>query len=208
MKLHHYFRSGTSHRTRIALALKGVGYESIPVDLRSMEQKADAFRALNPQALVPALEVGGDVLTQSPAILEWLEETHPEPPLLPREPNARAKVRAIAAAVACDIHPLGNMRVLVYLSQHLGADPGTVKDWALTWITDGFNAIEAMVSQEGPWCWGGAPTLADCTLVPQLYAAISRYDYTLAPHPRLAEIYAAAEAHPAFQAAHPDRWAN
>ena len=198
-----YWRSGSSHRTRIALHLKGVAFTHETVDLRAGVQRGAAYTEKNPQGLVPCLIVDGAVLTQSPAILEWLEETYPDPPLLPRDPLERARVRAIAAAVACDIHPLGNLRVLNYLRGELGQDETAVAAFARRWIEDGFAATDKLLAAapDGPWAWGAAPSLADCHLVPQLYAAQDRYGVTLSP--RLAEIAAAAETHPAFIAAHP-----
>jgi len=202
--LHGYWRSGTSYRTRIALNLKGLDYEQRPVDLRAGEQRSAAFLDLNPQGLVPALEHEGTVLTQSPAILEWLEERFPEPPLLPRQPEARAQVRAMAALVACDIHPLNNLRVLKAIRE-LGADEAGVRAWTGRWIGAGFDALEALVARHGGgWCHGDAPTLADCCLIPQIYSA-RRFEADLSPWPRLLAIEAAAAAHPAFAAAHPDR---
>ena len=205
MILHGYWRSGTSYRTRIALNLKGLAYETALVDLRTGEQRSDAYRALNPQGLVPALETDdGLVLTQSPAILEWLEETHPTPALLPSLPAERASVRAMAALIGCDIHPLNNLRVLKAVKD-LGADQAATDAWAGRWISDGFAALEALVVRHGEgWCFGGAPTLADCYLIPQIYSA-RRFNVDLDAFPRLLAIEAAAEAHPAFQAAHPDR---
>ena len=203
MILHGYWRSGTSYRTRIALNLKGLAYETAPVDLRTGVQKSDAYLALNPQGLVPALEVEGLVLTQSPAILEWLEETHPAPALLPSLPAERATVRAMAALIGCDIHPLNNLRVLKAV-RDLGADQAGVDAWAGRWILDGFAALEALVMRHGEgWCFGGAPTLADCYLIPQIYSA-RRFNVDLTAFPRLLEIEMRAEAHPAFVAAHPD----
>ncbi|MFS0710968.1 maleylacetoacetate isomerase [Brevundimonas phoenicis] len=204
MILHGYWRSGTSYRTRIALNLKGVEYRQAALDLRTGAQKSDAYLRLNPQGLVPALETdGGLVLTQSPAILEWLEETHPEPPLLPRDTAGRAQVRAMAAVIGCDIHPLNNLRVLKAV-RGLGADQAGVDAWAGQWIIDGFTALEALVVRHGEgWCFGGAPTLADCYLMPQLYSA-RRFNVDLAAFPRLLEIEARAEAHPAFIAALPE----
>ncbi|RSB48066.1 maleylacetoacetate isomerase [Brevundimonas sp. 357] len=204
MILHGYWRSGTSYRTRIALNLKGVEYRQAALDLRTGAQKSDAYLRLNPQGLVPALETGdGLVLTQSPAILEWLEETHPEPPLLPRDAAGRAQVRAMAAVIGCDIHPLNNLRVLKAV-RGLGADQAGVDAWAGQWIIDGFTALEALVVRHGEgWCFGGAPTLADCYLMPQLYSA-RRFNVDLAAFPRLLEIEARAEAHPAFIAALPE----
>ncbi|HBY42675.1 MULTISPECIES: maleylacetoacetate isomerase [unclassified Brevundimonas] len=204
MILHGYWRSGTSYRTRIALNLKGVEYRQAALDLRTGAQKSDAYLRLNPQGLVPALETDdGLVLTQSPAILEWLEETHPEPPLLPRDAAGRAQVRAMAAVIGCDIHPLNNLRVLKAV-RGLGADQAGVDAWAGQWIIDGFTALEALVVRHGEgWCFGGAPTLADCYLMPQLYSA-RRFHVDLAAFPRLLEIEARAEAHPAFIAAVPE----
>lgn len=204
MILHGYWRSGTSYRTRIALNLKGVEYRQAALDLRTGAQKSDAYLRLNPQGLVPALETGdGLVLTQSPAILEWLEETHPEPPLLPRDAAGRAQVRAMAAVIGCDIHPLNNLRVLKAV-RGLGADQAGVDAWAGQWIIDGFTALEALVVRHGEgWCFGDAPTLADCYLMPQLYSA-RRFNVDLAAFPRLLEIEARAEAHPAFIAALPE----
>jgi maleylpyruvate isomerase len=198
-----YWRSGTSHRTRIALHLKGLEFEHRSVDLRAGAQRGADYLRLNPQGLAPTLVVDGTPLTQSPAILEWLEEAYPAPPLLPADPIARAHVRAIAAAVACDIHPLGNVRVLKYLRGELGQDEAAALAFARCWIEDGFAAIEGLLERGpgGPWCWGDAPTLADCCLVPQIYAAVDRHGLALPP--RLAEIDAAAAAHPAFIAAHP-----
>jgi maleylpyruvate isomerase len=206
LRLHDYFRSGTSHRVRIALNLKGVNVERAFVNLAKHAHKESSYLALNPQGFAPALEVEGHSLTQSPAILEWLEETYPDPPLLPRDPIARAKVRAMAALVACDVHPLNNMRVLARLRDAYGQDEAAIKAWAVTWIEAGFSALEELIAdapRNGPWCWGAAPTLADCTIVPQVYAAISRYGYDIPRHPNVARVYEAAATHPAFLAAHP-----
>ena len=205
MILHSYWRSGTSYRTRIALNLKGLAYEQAGIDLRTGAQKSDAFLALNPQGLVPALEADGAVLTQSPAILEWLEETHPEPPLLPTSSVARAQVRAMAALVACDIHPLNNLRVLKALRETFDADQDAVDAWAGRWITAGFEALEALIERHGDgWCFGAAPTLADCCLIPQVYSA-RRFNTPLDAFPRILAIEEKAAGHPAFMAAHPDR---
>ena len=205
MILHSYWRSGTSYRTRIALNLKGLAYEQAGIDLRTGAQKSDAFLALNPQGLVPALEADGAVLTQSPAILEWLEETHPEPPLLPTSAVARAQVRAMAALVACDIHPLNNLRVLKALREAFDADQDAVDAWAGRWIIAGFEALEALIARHGAgWCFGGTPTLADCCLVPQIYSA-RRFNTPLDAFPRILAIEDQAAGHPAFMAAHPDR---
>ncbi len=209
MILHGYWRSGTSYRTRIALNLKKLEYRQAPLDLRTGAQKSEAYLRLNPQGLVPALETDdGLVLTQSPAILEWLEETHPEPPLLPSDAAGRAQVRAMAALIGCDIHPLNNLRVLKAVrgltSDGMGADQTSVDAWAGQWIIGGFTALETLVVRHGDgWCFGGAPTLADCYLIPQLYSA-RRFHVDLAAFPRLLEIEARAEVHPAFIAALPE----
>ena len=204
MILHGYWRSGAAYRTRIALNLKGLAYDQQGVDLRTGAHKSDAFVALNPQGMVPALEVDGAVLTQSPAILEWLEETHPEPPLLPAGSAARAHVRAMAALIGCDIHPLNNLRVGKALRETFGADQTAVDAWAARWIIPGFTALEALVAQHGDgWCFGPAPTLADCYLIPQVYSA-RRFNVPLDAFPRLLAVDEAAKQHPAFAAARPD----
>jgi maleylpyruvate isomerase len=204
MILHGYWRSGAAYRARIALALKGLTYEQQGVDLRTGAQRSGAFVALNPQGMVPALEVDGAVLTQSPAILEWLEETHPNPPLLPANPVDRAHVRALAALIGCDIHPLNNLRVGKALRETFAADQAAVDAWAGRWILPGFEALEALVARHGAgWCFGAAPTLADCYLIPQIYSA-RRFNVPLDRFPRLLAIDAAAAVHPAFIAAHPD----
>lgn len=205
MILHDYWRSGAAYRTRIALNLKGLTYDQQGVDLRTGIHKSAAFVALNPQGMVPALEIDGAVLTQSPAILEWLEETHPTPALLPADPIQRASVRAMAALVGCDIHPLNNLRVGKALREGFGADQAAVDAWAARWILPGFAALEALVGRDGAgWCFGATPTLADCYLVPQIYSA-RRFNVPLDAFPRLLAIEAAAADHAAFAAAHPDR---
>jgi len=203
--LHGYWRSGTSYRTRIALNLKGAAYRQVTHDLRADEQKAAEYRALSPQGLVPALEVReGLTLFQSPAILEWLEETYPEPPLLPRNADERALVRAMCAAIGCDIHPLNNLRVLKRLKAE-GLEQPALDRWAQDWIAAGFAALEALVARYGAGhCYGSTITLVECYLVPQVYSA-ERFGVDLSPYPRLMEAYAAAVAHPAVAAAHPDR---
>ncbi|NJC40583.1 maleylpyruvate isomerase [Brevundimonas alba] len=204
MILHGYWRSGAAYRTRLALNLKGLAYEQSGVDLRTGAQRSEAFVALNPQGMVPALEVDGAILTQSPAILEWLEETHPTPALLPADALDRARVRAMAALVGCDIHPLNNLRVGKALRETFGADQAAVDAWAARWILPGFEALERLVATHGNgWCFGPTPTLADCYLVPQIYSA-RRFNVPLDAFPRLLAIEAAAQAHPAFVAAHPD----
>lgn len=203
MILHGYWRSGTSYRTRIALNLKGLVYEQAPIDLRTGAQKSAAFMTLNPQGLVPALEVDGLVLTQSPAILEWLEETYPQTPLLPSQGDGRAVVRAMSALIGCDIHPLNNLRVLKAI-KGLGADEGATEQWTQGWIRDGFAALEAMVARHGKgWCYGSQPTLADCYLIPQIYSA-RRFNLDMSAYPLLSAIEEKSNQHPAFMAAHPD----
>lgn len=205
MILHGYWRSGAAYRVRIALALKSIAYETQGHDLRTGAQKAADYVALNPQGMVPALQIDRAVLTQSPAILEWLEETHPQPPMLPADALARARVRAMAALIACDIHPLNNLRVGKSLREDFGADQAAVDAWAARWIVPGFTALEALVARDGDgWCFGNTPTLADACLIPQIYSA-HRFNVPLEAFPRLLAIDAAAKAHPAFIAAHPDR---
>jgi maleylpyruvate isomerase len=202
--LHGYWRSGTSYRTRIALNIKGAAYEQAPVDLRAGVQKSDDFLALNPQGLVPALETADGVLTQSSAILEWLEERYPDPPLLPQAPGERAVVRAMAMAVACDIHPLNNLRVLKYLKQPLGQPQAAIDSWIEHWIGEGFAALEAMIARHGGrFAYGDSLTLADCHLVPQFYAA-RRYSIDCSAWPRLVESARRAMAEDPVRRAHPD----
>ena len=204
MILHGYWRSGAAYRTRIALELKGLAYDQRGVDLRTGAQRSEAFMALNPQGMVPALEIDGAVLTQSPAILEWLEEAHPAPPLLPTAALDRAQVRAMAALIGCDIHPLNNLRVGKALRETFGADQAAVDAWAARWILPGFEALERLVVLHGDgWCFGAAPTLADCYLIPQIYSA-RRFNVALDAFPRLLAIEAAATVHPAFVAARPE----
>jgi maleylpyruvate isomerase len=205
VKLHNFFRSGTSHRLRIALNLKGVPHEYVPVDLRREEHLGHAYRALNPQGLVPALEAEGRVLTQTPAILEWLEERFPAPPLLPADPAARHRVRALAALVGCDIHPVNNRRILESLRRDFGADEAAVARWCGRWIGDGFDAIEALLAedpQRGEFCVGTAPTLADVYLVAQVESA-RRFGVDVARWPRIAAIEAACLRLDAFRRAAP-----
>jgi maleylpyruvate isomerase len=205
MILHGYFRSSAAWRVRIALGLKGLPVEHRFHHLRRAEQRSEAYLALNPQGLLPALETeGGAVLTQSLAILEWLEETHPEPRLLPADPVARARIRAFALAIACDIHPLQNLNVLQKL-RGLGLPEEAVTGWAREVIAGGLAACEKLIAREaGPFCFGVAPGLADCCLVPQLGNA-RRFGVDLAPMPRLLAAEAACLTLPAFQAATPER---
>ncbi len=203
--LHSYWRATAPYRVRIGLNLKGLAYDYASVDLLAGEQRQAGYRAINPQGLTPALIADGQVLTQSVAILEWLEETHPEPALLPRQASDRAVVRAMAAVVACDVHPLNNARVARKLGQ-LGLDAAAIADWSTGWIGDGFDALEPMIAAHGQgFAFGDRPTIADCVLVPQVYAAVTRFDMDMGRWPALAGAYAAALKLPAVQAAHPDR---
>ncbi len=205
MKLYSYFRSGTSHRLRIALRLKGLESEYQAVDLRAEAHLADDFRSVNPQGLVPALDVDGQVLIQSPAIIEWLEETHPQPPLLPADPIARARVRALAAIVGCDIHPINNRRILEYLRHDFGADQAALDQWCGTWIRAGFDAYEALLAADaarGPYSFGQAVTLADVYLVPQV-ASARRFKVDLGPYPLIRAIDEACARLEAFRLAAP-----
>ena len=205
MKLYNFFRSGTSHRLRIALNLKGIDYEYVAVDLRSEEHLGADFKAVNPQGLVPALVDGDLTLIQSPAIIEWLEERYPTPPLLPANPDDRARVRALAAIVGCDIHPINNRRILEYLRKTLACDEAAVQAWCATWIDAGFAALEALLAadpQRGAFCFGGAPTLADVYLVPQVESA-RRFKVDLAPYPHIVAIDRACAELEAFRRAAP-----
>jgi maleylpyruvate isomerase len=209
MKLYTYFRSSAAYRVRIALNLKGLPYEAVPVHLvkGGGEQLKDDYRAVNPSALVPTLQEEGATITQSMAILEYLEETHPEAPLLPSAPLDRARVRALAQMIACDIHPVNNLRVLRYLVRTLKISDDAKDEWYRHWVDEGFAALETHLagdSAPGRFCHGDAPTMADCFLVPQVYNA-ARFDIDMTPYPRIASIDAACAALPAFAAAHPAR---
>jgi maleylpyruvate isomerase len=205
MKLHNFFRSGTSHRLRIALNLKGIEYDYLPVDLRTEEHLGAAFKAVNPQQLVPALVDGDLTLIQSPAIIEWLEERHPNPPLLPSDPDDRAQVRALAAIVGCDVHPINNRRILEYLRKRLGQDEAAVQAWCATWIEAGFAALETLLAADprrGRFCFGDAPGLADVYLIPQVESA-RRFNVDLRPYPGIVAIDAACAELDAFRRAAP-----
>jgi maleylacetoacetate isomerase len=207
MRLYSYFRSSAAYRVRIALNLKGLPYETVPVHLTrgGGEQLAPAYRQLNPQALVPVLEDGGRVLTQSLAIIEYLEETHPQTPLLPKDPAGRARVRALALAVACDLHPLNNLRVLNYLTGPLGLGEDAKLAWYRHWIAEGLRALEASLAGDratGRFCHGDAPGLADCCLVPQL-ANAHRVKCDVSPYPTLLRIEQSCQALEAFRRAAP-----
>ena len=205
MKLYNFFRSGTSHRLRIALNLKGVPVQYVPVDLRTEQHRAPAYRAVNPQGLVPALEVDGQVLIQSPAIIEWLEERYPTPPLLPHAAVDRARVRALAAIVGCDIHPVNNRRILEALRKDFGADEAAIDRWCQTWIAAGFEAYEALLGADpkrGRFSFGDTPTLADVYLVPQVESA-RRFKVDLNPYPLIRAVDEACAQLDAFQRAAP-----
>jgi maleylpyruvate isomerase len=204
MKLHGYFRSSASYRVRIALNLKGLGAEHLPHHLRKGEQRDPAYLEINPQGLVPTLQDTGAVITQSLAIIEWLEETHPEPPLLPKDPLRRAHVRAFAMALACDTHPVQNLKVLARLRQ-LGLPEEKVTEWAAWANREGLSACEILIAGEsGPFCFGARPTMADLCLVPQL-ANARRFGVDVSIFPRLLKAEAAARDNKAFADAAPER---
>ncbi|HEX5380335.1 MAG TPA: maleylacetoacetate isomerase [Phenylobacterium sp.] len=204
LTLYSAWRATAPYRVRIGLALKGVAYEYVPVDLLAGEQHKAAYRAVNPQRLTPALDLGdgSPVLTQSLAILEWLEETRPEPAFLPKDPLDRARVRAMAMVIACDIHPLNNTRVVRALEAMDVAAPRRAK-WIERWIVDGFNTLEPMIARYGKgYAFGDQPGLADICLIPQVYSA-RRFDVDLAAFPSICAVADHAAEHPAFAAAHP-----
>ena len=203
MLLHDYFRSSAAYRVRIALNLKGVRYERRDVMLLENQQHSSEHLALNPQGLVPALEVEGRVLTQSLAIIDWLDAHYPEPRLIPADPDARAAALAQALVVAADIHPLNNLRVMRWLKHELDVEDAKRDEWTRHWIAEGFAALEALAG-EGPFLGGAAPNVADVFLVPQMFNA-RRFDTPLDTYPKLVRADAAAQAIEAFAAAHPDR---
>jgi maleylacetoacetate isomerase len=208
MKLWTFFRSSAAFRVRIALNLKGLDCEQAAVHLRRNEQRRDDYLALNPLGLVPALEDDGQVFTQSLAIIEYLDETHPAPPLLPGHPADRARVRALAQAVACDIHPIDNLRVLRYLGRPLGHDERAIEAWFNHWIGLGFDGIERMLAgdgQAGRFCHGDAPTLADICLVPQVFNAKRYPSFDLRPYPTIMRIFEACMALDPFERARPEK---
>ena len=205
MKLYNYFRSSAAYRVRIALNLKGLQAENVFIQLQKNEQSADDYLKVNPQGLVPALVDGADTITQSMAIIEYLDEAYPSPPLLPCTPVERARVRSIAQLIACDIHPLDNLRVLRYLVNDLKLSEDQKNAWYAHWIVVGLNALETMLASDpraGRFCHGDTPTLADICLVPQL-ANARRGNVDLAPYPTLVRIDATCNELPAFANAHP-----
>jgi len=205
MKLYNFFRSGTSHRLRIALNLKGLATDYVAVDLRTEEHLKATFKTINPQGFVPALDTGEQVMIQSPAIIEWLEEKYPTLALLPNDPDARAHVRALAAIVGCDVHPINNRRILEYLRKHLGASEDAINAWCATWIIDGLNAYEALLEADkarGAFSYGNTPTLADVYLVPQVESA-RRFKVDLTQWPLISAVEAACMQLDAFKNAAP-----
>lgn len=209
LDLHNYFRSSSSYRVRIALNLKGLAYNYLPVHLNRNggEQFTPVFRALSPDAVVPVLVAGEDTLTQSLAIIEWLEETQPGAALLPSLPAQRAFVRALSQTIACEIHPLNNLRVLKYLTGALKLDEAQKLDWVRHWTGQGMAAVEAMLAQRkdpGAFCHGAQPGLADCCLVPQAFNA-ERFGIDVSAYPTISRIVGACQQLPAFRDAHPTR---
>ena len=203
--LYDYYRSSAAYRVRIGLNLKGIDYERRPVNLLESEQKGDEYHALNPQGLVPMLEIDDHRLTQSLSILVYLDQRFPDPPLMPRSAPDGAHVRSMALAVACDIHPLNNLRVLKYLKHELEQPQERIDHWYVHWITEGLCSLETVAApRAGEFLFGDAPTIADVCLVPQLYNA-RRYDVPLDDYPTLLRADSNAKRLDAFAAAHPDR---
>jgi maleylacetoacetate isomerase len=207
VQLHSFFNSSTSWRVRTALALKGLPYDYLPVDIRAGAHRAPDYVAeINPSASVPALVDGDFRLGQSLAIIDWLDARHPVPLLIPRVPEARARVLELSTLIACDIHPVNNLRVLRYLQDVLGVTPEAKDAWYAHWIAEGMAAAERLLARQGdgPWCFGAAPTLADCCLVPQIGNA-QRMNCDLSAYPRSLAVYRHAMKHPAFELARPAR---
>ena len=204
MKLHNYFRSSASFRVRIALNLKGLAYDYVPVHLPRGYHKKPPYADISADTLVPLLETDGERLSQSMAIIEYLDETHPAPPLLPADALGRAQVRALAQSIACDIHPINNLRVLKYLVRELQVDEAAKNAWYRHWCRDGLAAFERQLAQlpVSTYCYGQTPTLADCCLVPQIFNA-ARLEVSLEGLPRTMAAYAACMALPAFAQAQP-----
>jgi maleylacetoacetate isomerase/maleylpyruvate isomerase len=202
MILHEFLLSSASFRVRIALNMKGLSYGARGYKLRAGEQRSTEYLALNPAGLVPALEIDGKTITQSLAIIDYLDARYPEPPLIPKDAAERARILEIALTVACDIHPLNNLRVLQNLEKELGQDEAAVQRWCAEWITLGFQAIEGMLREIGPspFVAGGVPGLAEICLVPQVYNA-RRYKVPLTDFPLLLELADRASVHPAFASA-------
>ena len=206
-RLYTYVRSSAAYRVRIALALKGLRHEQSYVNTPRQEHRTDAYAVINPLRLVPALEHNGRILVQSLAIIEYLDETYPHPPLLPRDPPGRARVRALAQTIACDIHPVNNLRILSYLDQVMGTDESARIAWYRHWIAEGFDGLEALLAatpDTGRFCHGDSPTLADICLVPQVYNA-QRFACDLSAYPSVRRINARCLEHAAFADTWPDR---
>ncbi len=205
--LHGYYRSSAAYRVRIALNLKKLKYKTVSYHLRNGEHKTDAFHQLNPQELIPALEIDGRILTQSLAILEFLDERFPAAPsFIPSEPLDRARVRALAHLVCCDVHPIDNLRVLNFLKTRMNQDETAIVEWYNHWITLGFTAFENLLQKDerqGVFCNGDSPTLADICLVPQIFNAF-RYSFDISLYPKINSIWVESKKHRAFSLAHPD----
>ena len=207
MKLYTFFRSSAAFRMRIALNCKGLAYEPVPVSLPKGEHKLAGYLEMHPQGLVPALEDGGQVFVQSLAMMEYLEETHPQPPLLPASPGDRAYVRAVAQLIACEIHPLNNLRTLRYIKKSYALDEDGVNLWYRHWIAEGLSGLEGLLSGSGKcgkYCYRDQVTIADCCLVPQVFNA-QRYSCDLAPYPMIMRIFAECMKLDAFIAAQPSK---
>jgi maleylpyruvate isomerase len=204
MKLHNYFRSSASYRVRIALNLKGLDYEYLPVQIARGEHQAGPYAAISADQLVPLLEDDGERFSQSMAIIEYLDEIHPEPALLPHDPVGRARVRALSESIACEIHPVNNLRVLKYLVQELKLDEAAKNRWYRHWVREGLKAFERQLAQHpaGIYCWGNTPTMADCCLVPQIFNA-QRFECDLSDLPRTMAVHDACMDTDAFQRAQP-----
>lgn len=209
MKLYTYYRSSAAYRVRIAMNLKGIRYTSEGVSLLDAHHKSDDYLQTNPQGLVPALELDdGSVISQSTAILEYLEETHPDCPLLPGDPLQRSRVRSVVNHIACDIHPLNNLRILHYLKGELGADQAQVDQWYAQWVHAGFCSIENVLAEgEGNFCFDNTASLADCYLIPQVFNAI-RFNVSIDHYPAILSVYDHCNTLAAFQSAHPDQQAD
>ncbi len=204
MRLYGFWRSGATWRVRIALNLKGLAYDAMPVDLGAAEQRGEAYLDVNSQGMVPTLEIEGHRIHQSLAIIEWLDERFPTPPLLPLHADERATVRAMALAIACDIHPLNIPRVVRALKSGFDAQPEQIEAWTARWIGAGFEHIEQQIARHGAgFAYGAAPSLVDCCLIPQVASAV-RNGVDLEPYPHIRAVAAAAAHHPAFVAAMPE----
>jgi len=206
MKLYSYFRSSAAYRVRIALNLKGLGYDYLPINLLDREQKSAQYMQDNPQGLVPALATNdGDIIGQSIAIMEWLEDTHPQPALLPTDALQRARVRSLVNNIACDVHPILNIAVTNYLKDELAANDKQVFEWYRTWIDRGFHAVEkTLATYSGDFCFGDSPSLADCVLIPQVYNA-DRFEIPMDAYPTIRRVTEYCKELDPFLTAHPSR---